>query len=170
MTAVTDAARPPLMGCEGTGRRDETPPIWADNAVNSNNGGCRGLWKRDGEPNSGCGAGRMADTSPPWGYPNTAAEDCNSQDCNSQDQRMAAGYILNRARESKMEIPGYTCHEAAWTPPKHDRQFSAHQETRSTADIDYTAGNVAGSSSRWPNSGSKCPIRLNRFGVVHGAA
>jgi len=30
VTAVTDAARPPLMGCEGTGRRDETLPIWAD--------------------------------------------------------------------------------------------------------------------------------------------
>src|ERR1017187_10343651 len=59
------------------------------NAVNSSNGGCRGPWKREGEPNSGCGAGRMADTSPPWGYPSTAPEDCNSQ-----DQRKAAGCIF----------------------------------------------------------------------------
>jgi hypothetical protein len=36
--------------------------------------------------------------------------------CNSQDQRMAAGYILDRTRESKMEIAVYMLRNAL--PPR----------------------------------------------------
>src|ERR1017187_2842943 len=149
--------------CARTGRKWIT--IRADNAVNSSNGGCRGLRKRDGRTPLGLWGGAYGGKLTALGVPKYSHGGLRLS-----GPRMAAGCILNRTRESGMEIPGYICHEAAWTPPKHDRQFSAHHETRSTADIDYTAGNVARSSSRWPNSGSKCPISLNRFGVVHGAA
>src|ERR1017187_7387312 len=85
--------------CARTGRK--WLPIWADNAVNSSNGGCRGLWKRDGRTQLGLWGGSYGGYLTAMGVPKYSHGGLRLS-----GSKEGGWVYIQMDRESKMEIPG----------------------------------------------------------------